>query len=688
MFDGPNKIDFQTETKLLICRLRPIKQRDITIKTSVPFSDLSLNEKLIESLSAQGFESATPIQELTIPVILEGKDLFAQAETGSGKTGSFAIPMLEMIHRSDDDQKIYIVLSPTRELAQQTHKVFTQLGEPLGIKSVCIIGGESSNKQKSAITKGAKIIVGTPGRVCDLIKQKSIESLKCKCVVFDEADRLFEMGFNKENEFVLRNVDPDRQLIMVSATKNQEIFRTAYKFKSNPEEVQLESGHLIVDKINQKIVMISEEEKMPYLVNLLRKNDDAYALVFCNTQYMTSLVALWLESMNFKVKSISGKLAQNKRTRLLQDFRDKKITILVCTDVAARGLDVKDVNLVVNYDLPNEAANYVHRIGRTGRAGKSGVTIGFCGPDDCENLDAITEYIGMGIPKADVEDDDFAKDITKRPRIDSRTLLPYPDREKRVSKQKRETKVTENKAPAPKKEVKVSERFLETSSFSFDDAEQKALNYFSIKDKTLLESQVIKKGKKRFILFGAQEISYQFKVKPIYRKILLPFLIDLMKKIGIRVYIKVHYRHPNIAVTLSGQDSGLLMKDKFKLNNAIKELSLNYLYNKFPMASDTKVLFTVESSKRKEGTRSNGKSGYGDRKNPRHRVKREIDESKLQKIADQAMNAALEKNEGVPIKKLNPAQRRIVHLYIEKKTDFTSTSIGDGHLKTVLIEQA
>lgn len=557
----------------------------------------------------------------------------------------------------------------------------------MGITSVCVIGGESFDKQKEEIAKGTKIIVGTPGRICDLIKQKIIKSKDCNCVIFDEADRLFEMGFNKDNEFVLRSVKEGRQLIMVSATNNQEIFRTAYKFGSNPEEVKLNEDSLMVDNINQQVAMISEEEKMPYLVNLLRKNDDNYAIIFCNTQYMTSLVAIWLEQMGFKVKPISGKLPQNKRTQLLQDFRDKKINILVCTDVAARGLDIKDVNLVVNYDMPHEAPNYVHRVGRTGRAGKSGLAVGFCGYDDSENFEAITQYIGMQIPKADIEDEDFATDVVKRPRIDSKTLKPYENKKvERQPREKNKEAVVKNikkeitGVSTPMNDVKVYERFFTVSTYSFEEAKEKALSYFAINEDSILEHEVIGKGKKKFFLFGPQMTNYKFKVKPIFRKILLPFLINTFKKMGLRVYVNVTFSNPNVSVVFSGEDAGLLLKNKFALHNAVKELAMNYLRNKISMASNNKITFKTEAGERP------ARDSQKPRKPRTNHTNNSKDEKELHRIAEKVKQEVKDKQEAVMIQKLNPAERRIIHLYFEKDPTFKSSSVGDGRFKEIEID--
>ena len=502
------------------------------------------------------------------------------------------------------------------------------------------------------------------------------------------------MGFNKDNEFVLRNVKPNRQLIMVSATNNQDVFRTAYKFNSNPEEVKLNEDDLMVDNINQQVAMISEEEKMPYLVNLLRKNEDAYAIIFCNTQYMTSLVAIWLEQMGFKVKPISGRLPQNKRTKLLQDFRDKKITILVCTDVAARGLDIKDVNLVVNYDMPHEAPSYVHRVGRTGRAGKEGLAVGFCGFDDCENLDAITEYIGTKIPKADIEDEDFATDVVKRPRIDSKTLKLYSDKPKEDRKRRDDKKPQrkdnkENKDRKTEKreprEVKVYEKFFETSAYSYEEAKKTALNYFSINEESILEHEVTGKGKKKFFFFGAQMTNYKFKVKPIFRKILLPFLINTIRKMGLRVYVDVTFKNPNVSVKFSGKDAGLLAKNKFELQNAIKEVAMNYLRNKVTMTSENRVTFRTETEERSKNTNSRNDKRPARKNFDRPRQNNMKSETELQKMADAAKSAATESKSAVLMKKLNPAERRIIHQYIEADPKFKSSSVGDGRFKQIEI---
>ena len=323
-------------------------------------------------MNQAGLEKCSPIQELTFIPIWDGKDVFAQAETGSGKTGAFAIPLIQRILSAETPEVLspgkpqYVVLSPTRELAQQTHRVFETFSKELGIVSACIIGGENIDQQKKLLGQGLHILVGTPGRIKDLILQKEIFLSKCQTIVFDEADRLFDMGFKNEIEFILGKAPKERQLVMVSATSNLDVIRTAYKFHSNPEEIRINQDKLLVDNIDHALAMVASDEKFPFLVNYLKKQEDTYAIVFCNTQYQTHMIAEWLQAMGFKASPISGRLPQNKRTKLLSDFREKNVTILVCPDVAARGRDIKNVPLVINYELHNEAASYGHRIGSTG----------------------------------------------------------------------------------------------------------------------------------------------------------------------------------------------------------------------------------------------------------------------------------------------------------------------------------
>jgi superfamily II DNA/RNA helicase/predicted RNA-binding protein Jag len=375
----------------------------------------------------------TPIQLEAIPLALEGKDIYAQARTGSGKTAAFVLPLLQRLLDKQEHDLLnpstadtgpvhpkVIVLSPTRELAQQTYQVFLATTKGTSLQAVCLIGGESYDIQKSVLAKGPHFLIATPGRMIDLYKQKLISFAQVQAVVFDEADRLFDMGFKDDIRYVLQKIPGERQLLMFSATNNFEVLNLAYQFKSNPVEISVDKETLLVEKINHSLYHVGRGEKVRLLAGLLNQRTDVYAIIFCNTQSETHVLADWLTNLGFKAKAISGRLPQNKRSRLMDEFRSRKLTILVSTDVAARGLDIDDVNLVINYDLPQDASNYVHRIGRTGRAGKAGEAISFCAFEDCEFLGPIEEYLNSKIPIKHIEEGLMLDNVGSRPRPQER----------------------------------------------------------------------------------------------------------------------------------------------------------------------------------------------------------------------------------------------------------------------------
>ncbi len=717
------------------------------METTVSFSEFNLNDALISSLDQVGFKNASPIQEMTLKPILEGKDIFAQAETGSGKTGAFAIPIIEQILREEgeeaqapEDKLIqYVTLSPTRELAQQTHKVFDALGNGLGIHAACLIGGESIDKQKTVLKKGTRVLVATPGRLVDLIKQKAVKLDQVKAVVFDEADRLFDMGFQKDIEFILSKVNQERQLILVSATSNMEVLKTCYKFKSHPLELKLNEDSLLVDNINHSLAMLSKDEKMPYLVNILRENEDTYAIVFCNTQLQTHLVAEWLRLMNFKAKPISGRLPQNKRTRLMEEFRNKDVTILVCTDVAARGLDVKDVNLVINYDLPQEAANYVHRIGRTGRAGKSGRAISFCAHEDCEFLDDIYKYIDGKIPKVDLTDEDVKADIAPKPYIDGKTLQVVDrnnrnngrdnkrdkrgdgkdsrgdrnskgskDRNNKQNMSKESNKYDaplERALPTPLKKFVASEdekrdrRFFVVTTSNEEDADRAALGYYMITDEKLLQKEIINQGPKRYFFFGPRKTTYRYSLDAHYKRLLLPFIIEILTLSHLDVRVKVGLKGDTVDVSFNGPDEGLLLRNRGEMLQGLEQLMRLYLANKITLPSklkwNVKVAGKKQSRDNREGRdgenrsrgngRDRGRNGKGGRTQNRGRnTERDQErEEKIIKLAQEAKEKVLETKEPYTLKPLDPRDRRTVHQHLSEDPEVQTTSLGDGRLKKI-----
>lgn len=638
------------------------------------FTEFQLDSTLINALEKIGFTHASGIQEMTLEPVLAGDDIFALAETGSGKTGSFAIPITQKLIQNNMEG-LYFVISPTRELAQQTDKVFNQIGADLGLRTVCVIGGESIDKQKEILEGNPQVIVATPGRLVDLVKQKMIDCSKCQGVVFDEADRLFDMGFKKDIEFVLNKVPRERQLVMVSATTNMDVLSTAYKFHSHPKELRLNEDKILVDHIDHKIAMIESDEKMPLLVNLLRRHEDAYAIIFCNTQYQTHLLAEWLIQMGFKAKPISGRLQQQKRTKLMEDFRSKEVTILVCTDVAARGLDIKDVNFVVNFDLPIEAANYVHRIGRTGRAGKSGEAISFCSFEDCQCLDAIYEYINSKIPLLDLDESSFANDICPKPKIDYKTLrLVDKDSEKSFDRRggKKEKRGFDDKPVNLKPivaaeypsfvpsiaEEKSSRRF-EIMASNEDDIITSALGYFQINDKELLNIAIKKLGRKKFFFFGPRTNTYEVTLKPIYKKLVTPFLIEIIKYLRLKIFVKVSFEKNTVFLNFTGADEKVLIKNNGELLSAFEQLARAYLINKTQMPRNLKVIARSSDSKKVEKS--------------------------LTDIVDGLKSKVLKGKKPILMKPLNPAERRIVHEYLSKDNHVQTNSIGDGRLKRIEI---
>lgn len=705
------------------------------METTTPFTDFKLSDALISSLTNIGFSNASPIQEMTLEHILEGKDVFAQAETGSGKTGSFVIPIIEKLLREehenkeqtkDEDKLIqYVTLSPTRELAQQTHKVFNELGGALGIHAACLIGGESIEKQKSFLQKGTRVLVATPGRLVDLIKQKAVKLDQVKALVFDEADRLFDMGFQKDIEFILSKVSDERQLIMVSATSNMEVLKTCYKFKSHPMELKLNEDSLLVDNINHSLAMVTQKEKMPLLVNLLKRNEDVYAIVFCNTQMQTHMVAEWLRLMKFKAKPISGRLPQNKRTRLMEEFRNKDVTILVCTDVAARGLDIKDVNLVINYDLPQEAANYVHRIGRTGRAGKSGQAISFCAHEDCEHLDGIYAFIDGKIEKMNLSNEDVTyEDLAPRPYIDGKTLKPVDRDKDRDRKGKRNDRDRNNKRersprkeattekysapleralPSPLKKYVPSEaekkdrRFFVITSDSPEYANRAALGYYMINDESLLRAEVLKKGPKRYFFFGPRKNTYKYTLETHYKKLLLPFIIEILNLCHIDVMVKITFKADNLDIIFNGKDEGMLLRNRAEMLQAFEQLCRLYLANKVTIPPRLRWNVSVKGAKRdapkdnRRDNKDNRKPGKGrDNRNssrPRRDSNREKEdqerEEKIIALAKEAKEKVLSSKEPFVLKPLDPRDRRTVHQYLHDDSEVKTTSIGDGRLKKI-----
>jgi len=372
------------------------------------FADLGLPESLLAGVREAGFERCTPIQAGTLPIALAGRDVAGQAQTGTGKTAAFLLAAFAHLlsHPPRPDRKLTsprsIMLAPTRELAIQIHKDAVALGKHTGFKLGLVYGGTGYDSQRKMLEDGVDILIGTPGRIIDYFKQHIFDLKGVQVMVLDEADRMFDLGFIKDIRFLLNRMPPpaERLGMLFSATLSYRVIELAYEHMNTPELVKIESEKVTADRVTQVLYHTANDEKLPLLVGLLRHMDPHRSLVFTNTKGAAERVRAWLRSNGFNAEVISGDVPQNKRERLLQDFQSGELPILVATDVAARGLHIPDVSHVFNYDLPQDAEDYVHRIGRTARAGASGDAVGFACEEYSFSVIEIEQFIGFKIPVA------------------------------------------------------------------------------------------------------------------------------------------------------------------------------------------------------------------------------------------------------------------------------------------------
>lgn len=356
------------------------------------FKELSISEEIQKAITDMGFEELTPIQSLAIPHILKGKDVIGQAQTGTGKTCAFGIPAIEMAERESEDIQV-LIICPTRELAIQISEELTHVSKyKKGIGILPIYGGQPINRQIFALKKRPQIIIGTPGRIMDHIRRKTLKLGNLKMVVLDEADEMLNMGFREDIDTILEKVPEEKQIILFSATMPQEILELTKKYQKDPVHVKASHRELTVPGIEQYYLEVSESAKLEVLSRLIDTNDINLALVFCNTKKKVDEVASSLQSRGYAAEALHGDMRQEQRDKVMNKFRKGKIDILVATDVAARGIDVDDVEAVFNYDLPNDEEYYVHRIGRTGRAGKTGKAFSFVVGREIYKLKDIKRY--------------------------------------------------------------------------------------------------------------------------------------------------------------------------------------------------------------------------------------------------------------------------------------------------------
>ncbi|MEZ5461149.1 DEAD/DEAH box helicase [Dokdonella sp.] len=421
--------------------------------TDTVFESFDLHPSLLAGLNDTGFIRCTPIQALTLPIALEGRDIAGQAQTGTGKTAAFLVAVLNrlltkpaLVERKTGDPRA-VILAPTRELAIQIEKDFRSIGRHTGLTSALIYGGVDYDKQREMLKNGVDIVIATPGRIIDYLKQHVVSFRAVDVCVLDEADRMFDLGFIKDVRFLMRRMPPreQRQGMLFSATLSYRVLELAYDHMNSPEKVTAETENVTADRVRQVVYFPATEEKMPLLLNLMSKIDDQRSIVFINTKAMAERVTRALERNGYRVATLSGDVPQAKRERLLARFQKGDIEILVATDVAARGLHIPAVSHVFNFDLPQDAEDYVHRIGRTARLGAEGDAISFACDLYAMGLPDIEAYIEQKIPTARVEPELL---VVPPPRVRARVAISDEDAEANAADDLRNT------AGAPPKEQK------------------------------------------------------------------------------------------------------------------------------------------------------------------------------------------------------------------------------------------
>ena len=352
------------------------------------FNELHLSAELLAEIDKAGFVEASPIQEQTIPLAMAGKDVIGQAQTGTGKTAAFGFPTLEKIDTEDPTVQA-LIIAPTRELAVQSQEELFRFGRSKGVKVRSVYGGSSIEKQIKALKSGAHIVVGTPGRLLDLIKRKALKLNHVETLILDEADEMLNMGFLEDIESIISRVPEDRQTLLFSATMPDAIKQIGVKFMKEPTHVKIAAKELTTELVDQYYIRVKENEKFDTMTCLMDVEQPELSIVFGRTKRRVDELTRGLKIRGFRAEGIHGDLDQGKRLRVLRDFKNGNLDVLVATDVAARGLDISGVTHVYNYDIPQDPESYVHRIGRTGRAGKSGQSITFVAPNEMGYLQII-----------------------------------------------------------------------------------------------------------------------------------------------------------------------------------------------------------------------------------------------------------------------------------------------------------
>ncbi|MBU2882133.1 DEAD/DEAH box helicase [Psychrosphaera sp. B3R10] len=367
------------------------------------FSSLGLSESILKALSEKNYETPTPIQAQAIPAVLSGKDLMAAAQTGTGKTAGFTLPLLHRLadgKKASSNQVRALILTPTRELAAQIAENVEMYGKHLNLNYVCVFGGVKINPQMMALRKGADVLVATPGRLMDLFNQRAVRFDELETLVLDEADRMLDMGFIHDIKRILKLLPTKRQNLMFSATFSDDIKTLAKGLMNDPVEVSVSPANATANTVNQMLYEIDRSNKSKLLIKLIKQNNWQQVLVFSRTKHGANRLARNLDSKNITAAAIHGDKSQGARTRALANFKDGSIRVLVATDIAARGIDINELPQVINFDMPNIAEDYVHRIGRTGRAGSEGIAVSFVCEEEFDSLSKIEQLIQKHIDRS------------------------------------------------------------------------------------------------------------------------------------------------------------------------------------------------------------------------------------------------------------------------------------------------
>lgn len=383
--------------------------------TEIQFADLELDERLLRGVQDAGFDFCTPIQARSLPLLLAGQDVAGQAQTGTGKTAAYLLAIMHRLLDEDGAGTVIdnrtapaaLILAPTRELAIQIHKDAELLGQHTGFRLGLVYGGVDYDKQRDTVSDGIDILIGTPGRIIDYFKQGVFSLKGVRALVLDEADRMFDLGFIKDLRFLLRRTPhPTKRLSMLySATLSFRVNELAYEHMNNPQMVEIAPDKRTADKVKQVLYHVSSDEKMRLLIGLFQQLDPSRTIVFVNTKRVAADCVAYLTGNGYRARALSGDVVQSRRQRLIEQFKNGEIDIVVATDVAARGLHIPDVSHVVNFDLPQNSEDYVHRIGRTARAGASGDAISLACEQYVFSLEGIEEYIGNKIPVENISDE-------------------------------------------------------------------------------------------------------------------------------------------------------------------------------------------------------------------------------------------------------------------------------------------